>query len=201
VANEDLVNRPLWLRWWPGLPELWQRGDRTALTLAIGFAVALNVSIASYGIWPDVLPESVRIVWTLSIAIIWGLSLSKVKIHVTTSSSDAEKEEDQGLFIKAQEEYLKGHWYEAESLLTQRLGGNPNDDAARLLLVSVYRRASQPSKAFEQLDEIRSTQDWQWEMKQERQQIERSQQRPTDDVLQNSHEFGDNTAGRPNRAA
>ena len=199
MANNDQVNPPLWLCWWPGLPELWRPGDRTALTLAIGFALALNVSIASYGIWPHMLPESVRIVWALSVAIIWGLSVSKLKIRTTIPSSDAEKEWDRGLFIEAQEEYLKGHWFEAESLLTHWLGDAPQDDAARLLLAGVYRRSCQPQKALEQLDELRSVQFWQWEVEQERRQIELSQQQLDD--LHESDDFGDNSTSQPNRAA
>jgi predicted Zn-dependent protease len=166
----------IWLRWWPGLPEIWQRGDRAALILAISFALALNVSIASYGIWPHMMTEAVRMVWTVLVAAIWGLSVSKQNKDASREALVAEKEWDRGLFIEAQGEYLRGHWFEAESLLVRCLEAEPEDDAARLLLADVYRRAGEFEKANEQLNSIRNSRQWNWELAQNRQEIKERQE-------------------------
>jgi len=80
------------------------------------------------------------------------------------------------LFIEAQREYLRGHWFEAESLLVRCLEAEPEDDAARLLLADVYRRAGEFEKANEQLNSIRNSRQWNWELAQQRQEIKKRQE-------------------------
>lgn len=167
----DLSDTTVWLRWWPGLPKIWQSGDRTALVIAVAFAVALNVSIASYGIWPHMLPEPVRWIWTLAVAAFWGLSLASRNIDDAKRVAPAEKEWDRGLFIEAQGEYLKGHWFEAEEMLLRLIRTDPTDDAARMMLASVYRRAGQAEKGLQQLEAIQHRQVWDLEIRQEQAQL------------------------------
>jgi hypothetical protein len=181
----DSLDAPLWLRWWPGLPEIWRCGDRTSLFVAIGFATALNVSIVSYGVWPQMLPEPVRFLWTVGVAAIWGLCVARPHVPSANKVIVDEKEWDRGLFIEAQGEYLKGHWFEAESILVKWLGDTPADDAARLLLTSVFRRAGQFQRALAELDQICDVQAWKWEIQQERTQIGRSTVEQNDPTLEN----------------
>ena len=140
-------------------------------------------------------------VWTVLVATIWGLSLSRLNKDARIACPVAEKEWDRGLFIDAQGEYLRGHWFEAESLLVGCLGVEPRDDAARLLLASVYRRAGDLEKATEQLDLVRDHRAWQWELRQERLQVKKSiEQAPnqSDEAVQ--HEVKHDEAAQPEAA-
>jgi len=54
-------------------------------------------------------------------------------------------------FREAQHLYLKGHWIEAETLLTRLLLGQPQDVEAQLLLTSVQRRTGRWLEARQKL--------------------------------------------------
>jgi hypothetical protein len=60
----------------------------------------------------------------------------------------------QALFIRAQTEYLRGHWVEAQTLLEQLIRRDPEDVESHLLLASVYRRTQRIDLSRRQLREI-----------------------------------------------
>ena len=76
------------------------------------------------------------------------------------------------LFRAALGEYLKGAWFEAESLLGQLVAQDNRDVDARLMLASLLRHTRRPLEARRQLDELDRLEKaarWQVEIERERQ--------------------------------
>ena len=65
-----------------------------------------------------------------------------------------EGQNQQDLFIRAQSQYLRGHWVEAQMLLEQLIRRDPGDVEAHLLLASVYRRARRIDLSRRQLRQV-----------------------------------------------
>jgi hypothetical protein len=132
------------------------------LALAVGFAVALNGAlVASFGSphasWMG-LPQTVvsAICWSLVLGL-WSCGLvwlwrDSASTHVNEATN---REAVEAQFQLAQQEYLRGHWIEAESLLGELLSANAHDVEARLLLASVQRRTKRWSEARSTLARLR----------------------------------------------
>ncbi len=154
---------------WPGLSRLWQRGDLTALGMAIAFAVLLNlVLLASFvrsdGAWKSWCGYG----WAALVAF-WALGVWHAARH-HASSGDFHGHNQQDLFIQAQAEYLRGHWVEAQALLEQLIGRNPEDIEAQLLLSSVYRRSRRIELSRRQLRRLCTFEEaarWRFEIERE----------------------------------
>jgi predicted Zn-dependent protease len=64
------------------------------------------------------------------------------------------------LFPKAIGEYLKGNWFEAESLLDAMLRQDPGDVDARLMLATLWRRTGRRAEAQEALKHLQRLEGW-----------------------------------------
>jgi thioredoxin-like negative regulator of GroEL len=85
--------------------------------------------------------------------------------------------DDRGLFIAAQGEYLKGHWFEAENLLQEMLVRSPADVDAHLLLATLYRHTRRIDEAHERLrlmERLDGVERWQSEIGVERRLLARA---------------------------
>ena len=171
------------LRWltlvWPGLPQLWFAGSWTGLALAVGFAAVLNLAIVTSRLWTELLsPESQMLVW-LAAGGIWTASAALSARWVAGLRLSGPQAADEDLFNAAQNEYLKGNWYEAEVALNRLLERNILDVEARLMLASLLRRTGRRDEATTQLARLSRTdgvERWQLE-------IARLKQRIADDAL------------------
>jgi hypothetical protein len=154
---------------WPGLDRLWHEGDIAALATAIAFAVVLNfVLLASFVRWGNI-PVSWRLIGWGGVAAFWGISAWRaVRQRATGEFPHAQHQQD--LFIQAQDQYLKGHWVEAQGLLEQLIRRDPGDVASHLLLSSVYRRSRRLELSRRQLERVQRLKDadaWRWEIQRE----------------------------------
>ena len=180
---------PLLLCGWPGLARLWFRGHLSSLAIAIGFSVLLNLALVSTFLWPWSLGETFPLVAWPMIALVWIASASatyRTLPDLMTApgqpQATAEPTTD-ALFIQAQQEYLKGHWKETESLLFRRLDSLPRDIEARLLLATAFRHQRKLVQAAEQLDAIQRFDEsihWQFEINREHQLIKLITQHDSD---------------------
>jgi hypothetical protein len=164
---------------WPGLAELWLRGSVWGLSTALAFAVGLNFALlATFA--PDRVGSrfaGVGGIWTAVLAWVFVLSFWIVGVRTglrtatrSKGSSPAIDPELEARFTAAQQEYLRGHWIEAETLLMQLLVANPHDCEAKLLLASVERRSGRPNDArrtLEQLADMPSAGRWRQEIERE----------------------------------
>ena len=149
------------LRWftlvWPGLPQLWFAGSWAGLALAAGFAAILNLGIVSSRLWTELLtPESQTLIW-LAAGGIWTASAALSARWVAGLRLSTPSAIDEDLFNAAQNEYLKGNWYEAEVALNRLLDRNILDVEARLMLASLLRRTGRRDEAATQLARLSRT--------------------------------------------
>jgi hypothetical protein len=161
---------------WPGLPRLWLRGDWSSLAFACGFGVALNLGLVSSFIWPELLPSPFVISGWLVLGAVWLASAVRTFWSLPFLCNSGQVD-DQGLFIAAQGEYLRGHWFEAENLLHELLGRSPADVDAHLLLATLYRHTRRIDEAHERLrlmERLDGVERWRSEISVERQLLKRA---------------------------
>jgi len=80
------------------------------------------------------------------------------------------------LFIKARNQYLKGNWYETESLIQQIMDKFPTDLEAKLLSISLLRHQGRLEEALIAITEIQKWDDsekWEFEIADELNRLER----------------------------
>ncbi len=187
---------------WPGLAQLWLRGSYLALIGAIGFSLVLNVALVSTFLWPKLLGDLfpaiawpiIFLVWLISTWISFNaveqlsappkmsseverndFSAEKSRSINCDNDTDLNREPSHTLFNRAQREYLKGHWAEAETLLKQRLEQAERDIEARLLLATLFRHNGRFEDAIHQLERMNRFDDsvhWSFEIQRERQLID-----------------------------
>jgi thioredoxin-like negative regulator of GroEL len=99
--------------------------------------------------------------------------LSHLRLPQLLGRSDAKSDRQ---FEQAQQEYLRGNWFEAEAILLDLLQRFPRDIQAGLLLVGVLRHTQRWQPALRRLDQLQlidGAQGWHFEIQRERQLIEK----------------------------
>jgi hypothetical protein len=161
---------------WPGLPQLWFEGAWSGLALAFGFALLVNFLLVASLIWVELIAPTVLALGWLAIALIWVGSGIFVAWTGGLRDSSAAVQTRDDLFRTALGEYLKGAWFEAETLLGRLLALDNRDVDARLMLASLLRHTRRPLEARRQLDELERLEKaarWQAEIDHERQLLKR----------------------------
>jgi hypothetical protein len=144
-----MSNRCWALYLWPGLPQLWVRGNWSGLLLALGCAALLNVLVAASFVWHQLLDSSLLTFGWVALGLIWvGSPLFGAGDARPTETVPAAGED---LFRQAQGEYLRGNWYEAEGLLARQLRRQPGDVESRLLLATLLRHIKRYDEAHREL--------------------------------------------------
>lgn len=169
------MSRRLWATYlWPGLPQVCGHGSWSGLAVAIGFAGLLNLGLAASLVWCELLTPGVRtVVWTTILAI-WGGSLVFSSRADRRNALREEAPQPNDTFAKAIDLYLKGSWFEAESVLVDLLRRNPRDVDAGLMLATLLRhtgRCDEAAAHLDRLDRIESSVKWYWEIQGERQRL------------------------------
>ena len=176
---------------WPGLAGLWLRGHWSSLVLAIGFSIVLNLALLSTFVWPAFIGVQLKwLVW-LATGVLWLVcgwkSWNFLSSYDKRPSIPVEKpdETDDTLFIRAQTEYLKGDFTQAESLLAQQLQRNTRDAEARLLLASIYHRTNRTDRALHQLQQLQrldTADPWSFEIQRQLELVEQDRSESADDL-------------------
>ncbi len=163
---------------WPGLPELWYRGQWSALPAALAFGCALNFLLVARFLYPEWLaPLLVKLACWVALAC-WVYCVAKAirKLPAVISPRTASNRPDR--FSEAHMEYLRGHWVEAEALLIEGLEIESRDPPAMLLLAGIYRhtrRLAAAANVLEQLERMERADFWRLELGDERRRLERYQ--------------------------
>lgn len=162
---------PLLTCGWPGLSRAWYRGDCVALAVATGFAGLFNVAVFGTFIWPEFLSAAAhRLVW-LGVAGFWSVGVWVSWRHLPSLLRQRGDVANQDLFIRAQGEYLRGNWFEVESLLNKLLALDADDVDAHLMRASLYRHTRRVDEAERQLrlvEQLQGAETWRLEIEQER---------------------------------
>ena len=169
------VNILHWVCFWPGLAELWCRGNPRALAAAVLFSWTVCLVLLATFFWPDWLGVWItRTLWIV-VVVVWFASViySHLRFAAIVGSPDSKA---QDAFQQAQMQYLQGNWFEAEAILLDLLERFPRDVESLLLLVGVLRHTQRWSPALRRLEMIESLDNaafWRFEILRERQIIER----------------------------
>lgn len=162
---------------WPGLPQLWAMGSWSGLLLAVGFAALLNLLLVASFVWVQLLDGSLLTFGWAALGLVWV----SAPLVSGWSKSTAVAEPSVDLFRQAQAEYLKGNWFEAETLLAKRLEQVPLDAEARLLLATLLRHVRRYEEARRQLahlEKLEGSLGWQVEIASERRRLDELSPKP-----------------------
>ena len=155
---------------WPGLPQLWLRGQWSGLAIAWFFALLVNGAIGWSFLWPGRIPAaSIVALWTL-VGGLWCLSLWRTQRRFEEIVPSPAGPGIEALFLTAQTQYLQGSWGEAEKLAHRILDQQPDDVETRLLLAALQRRTGRWSQARQSLRELQqwdAARHWREEIQQE----------------------------------
>jgi hypothetical protein len=105
-------------------------------------------------VWVELVDPVVLVVGWVAVGSIWfvsGMMSGRERRRVHAASEQVSAED---LFRQAQGEYLRGHWYETETVLTHLLEHHPRDVEARLLLATLLRRTKRQREALQQLAQL-----------------------------------------------
>jgi hypothetical protein len=136
---------------WPGLAQLWLSGSWSSLGLAICFGLVLNLALASTLVWTELLPPLVRSAsWVLA-AVMWTVSAVSSYRWLGMLGADRSDAMADAWYASGVEEYLQGHWFEAEAMFRRLVDHNGQDVEARLMLATLFRHTDRADEAREQL--------------------------------------------------
>lgn len=154
--------------YWPGLAMAWHRGAARGLFVSVVYAWWICLLLLATFVWPEWFAAwSVRGMWLLA-AVIWLGTTIYGRFAMRSTGASVDKS---GEFETAQEEYLKGNWFEAEALLLRILERQPDDVPASLLLIGILRHTQrwQPAlRRIEQVNLLDSAAVWRFEVEQEK---------------------------------
>ena len=120
--------------------------------LAVLFAIALNFGLMATFVWPEMVSPLVRLSGWSGVLVFWVVAGWIGLREASRLRNPSSEPQQQGLFVQAQTEYLKGHWLEAETLLRKILARDDRDAEARLMLASLLRHADRAGEAWVELD-------------------------------------------------
>ena len=172
--------RAVWITCcWPGLAQLWLRGQWRGLLIAASFAGVINLNLAATLVWPQWLPTLwCQAIW-LGLGVIWlvmGLQSYRLVASIQNLATINEQPLSHSVkkndyYVEAQTHYLKQSWFEAEQCLTKAIAANGHDIEALLMLASLYRHTGRTNEARQVLEHVTTlerTDKWNWELGQEK---------------------------------
>ncbi|MBW3595689.1 MAG: hypothetical protein KY475_00275 [Planctomycetes bacterium] len=155
---------------WPGLPRLWWRGEWAGFVVAAGFAAGLNFALVATFMAPHLVNSTGRLAGCTLMIVSWLWCVRRGAVRLSQIYGGDGRYNDE-LFRRAQEEYLKGQWFEAESLLLRLVREELADVEGRLILATLYRhtrRAELAESQLRQLERYPHASRWGWEIRRER---------------------------------
>ncbi len=136
---------------WPGLPQLARDGNWAALAFAVAAAALLNAVLLGTWYWSDLFSPALRIICWVFLVVAWTISAGywawTDRRRVAAAGKPGGK-----VFEEAQEDYLKGNWFEAERKLNLLMRRDAHDLEARLLLATLLRHTKRFDDATHQLN-------------------------------------------------
>ena len=139
---------------WPGLPWLWLRGSLAGLTLALAFALVLDVAVISTWIWSDLVDLEISLgIWTATAAVWLVATLSALSAFPPPIPVARDQATDT-LFLKARDAYLARDWLTAEMNLRALLQLSAMDGEAQLLLGTLLRRLGRWQESRQALEKL-----------------------------------------------
>ncbi len=155
------------LGFWPGLPQIWAGQEILGLSLAIGFAAALNLAIVGQFVWTEWLGAGGPPAAFLLALAIWGGSFLYTLWWVWRCHPERHRVEIDRLFREGVEHYLLGRWDEARRRFERIVELDETDADALIQLGTLFVRTGQPAaarRAFRRCGELDGGGKWRWEI-------------------------------------
>jgi len=171
--------RPWVTYFWPGLPQLYTRGNWSALAIAVGASVMLNLALLVSFAWSELIAADVRSALWAALAFGWAAAVVFSVVCNCREGAAANDRADDA-FTEALEHYLKGNWFKARRALDALLAKNARDLDARLMLATLLRHTGQLDEADQQLQRLtrlEGAQKWAWEIQRERELLAQSRRK------------------------
>jgi len=124
------------------------------------------------------LPSSLLGIGWVALLAFWAISVWHGRRCVPMLRGVGSGREHDDLFKSAQAEYLKGNWFEAETLLGQLVEDQDSDVDAQLMLATLYRRTRRiedGQRKLEELERMDGAEKWALEMAREREMMDRQE--------------------------
>lgn len=187
------MRRMPWVAYfWPGLPQLSQRGSWTALVVAVAAAAFLNTTLLGSFVWSDLITHDWRIVCWVFLGIVWSASAG---FSAWSGQREPVRHDDQdGLFAAALDAYLKGNWFEAERVLGRLLRRDERDVEASLMLATLLRHTKRFDEATRQLNllaRLEGAPNWAQEIRREGELLKESRERTITSVKPEQANYGE----------
>lgn len=148
-------SRAIYLCSCPGLAPAWLRGSLPGTLELLTFSLFFNTLLIASFAWPQWVPAwLVRAGWILC-GSFWFISACHAYMKLPKWLAVSSRIPKIDLLMAAQTEYLRGNWFEAESILSKHLAENPEDITAALLLAGVLRRTKRWKQSELCLEQIR----------------------------------------------
>jgi tetratricopeptide (TPR) repeat protein len=160
---------------WPGLPQVWLRGEWAGLAKAISVAVIANAVLLGCFGWGELINSGTRNTLLAAMSVFWIVATVAGYVQIQRSAARKPHTPAKDTFAQALDLYLKGDYFQAECLLVEILGRQERDADARLLLATLYRHNKRYDEAMRQLDVLGRFEDaekWATEIERERMLIE-----------------------------
>ncbi len=159
---------------WPGLPQIWKHGSWPGLTLAVGYALLVNLALMTSLIWSELTTPGMRIiVWLLAVSL-WMISAvaayGREREQINRRNEPRRQVEYEAPLAEGLQYYLQKNWFEAERIFRRLLRRNNRDADARLMLATLLRHTERFEEAQVQLDRLRlieGSQKWSMEIEAE----------------------------------
>ena len=168
---------------------VWRRGAWSALLLALGSALLLNVALIGSLVWTDLYPAMVQKGAWVAVVVVWvGAAVAARARDARLHAAGPDGQDDE--FATAIEHYLKGNWFETECVLAGLLRRNPRDAEAGLMLATLYRHAGRIEEAATQLERLERMDEsgkWGLEISRERLWLAENRQQPPDDPVESTN--------------
>lgn len=147
---------------------------------ALAFALLLDGLVVVTLLWTEVAPGPLRLIGWLFAALWWLVAAVLTLRDLPQIASSKGGTANQGLFVAAQTEYLRGNWIEAEANLRKLLRRNTRDIESQLLLATLRRRTLRFEEArqqLQQLSRLEAADRWKTEIRCERELLRRETER------------------------
>lgn len=152
---------------WPGLPELWWRGQLAAVPAALAFALALNLVLVTRYVYPMWLPTPISAMGSGLFLVTWVALIVRGVRELPQWITPRAVADQPDRFSEAQIAYLKADYETAECLLQETLAVEHRDPPALLLLCGVYRltdRLDEAELLLQEASRIDASTGWQIEL-------------------------------------
>ena len=176
---------------WPGLAPVCLRGAWSGLLLALAFAGLLNLLLVSTLVYTELVSTALLRGGWVGLSVFWALSVPASWWWLRKQKPEVRLAQQAPLYHKALEEYLQGHWIEAERLLRQILWQDECDVDAGLMLATLLRhigRWDESSQWLERISRLDEGQKWSFEIARERQLLLQEREDTEDDTHDVSHQ-------------